>query len=126
MIGEDERIVWGEADGDKLFGVITRKKVGNGGTIVQGLDNRGSCRCLAARDRHKSVSITATVGDGVTEDNIPLVGDPFRATVNGRVLTFYCEHSELESFPEDASVLTITGRTLGETPVGQPFNKKGN
>ena len=126
MIGEDERIAWGTADGDELYGVVTSKKVGNGGSIVQGLDSRGSCRRLAVRDRHKTVSITATVGEDVNEDNIPLVGEFFRAEVNGRELVFSCDHSELESFPEDASVLTITGRTLGETPVGQPFIKKGN
>ncbi len=125
MIGVDERVRWGDADAEAdggetataRYGVITRKRVGRGGDLAMALDRRGAARRFAARDRHRTVSLTATVAEGVTEDDVPEIGDVFRAPVNGVETAFVCQSCELETFVEDASVLTLTGRTVGETPA---------
>ena len=124
MIESNERVRWGdEASGGDVarYGVITRKRVGRGGDLATALDARGAARMFAVRDRHRTISLTATVSDGVTDDDVPEVGDVFHAPVNGRDVAFVCQSCELESFVEDASVLTLTGRTPGFTPPDAPF-----
>ena len=125
MMGSDEKVRWGDGDADggdaARYGVITRKRVGRGGDLVTGLDRRGAARQFAVRDRHRTVSLTATVAEGVTDDDVPEVGDVFVAPVAGQEVAFVCQSCELESFVEDASVLTLTGRTPGETPAHAPW-----
>ena len=122
MRDADEKIVWGMGEDAGTYGVIQRKRVGNGGTVLEGLNRQGSARQIAVRDRHKTVNLTATVTDSVNEDNIPLVGDKFTVPVNGRPTEFRCLSAELEIPVEDAATLTITGRTLGEHPQPPTVN----
>lgn len=125
MIGSEEKVRWGDGDADggdaTRYGVITRKRVGRGGDLVTGLDRRGAARQFAVRDRHRTISLTATVAEGVTDDDVPEVGDVFHAPVAGREVAFVCQSCELETFVEDASILTLTGRTPGETPANAPW-----
>lgn len=126
MIGNEEKVRWGDdgAGSRPRLGTITSKRTGKGGELVRGLDRRGATRQFAVRDRHRTVTLTATVTEDVTDDDIPEVGDAFRAPVGGRELEFVCTDSHLETFKEDASVLTVSGRTLGHTPDGAPFDRQ--
>ncbi len=126
MIGNEEKVRWGDdgAGPGPRFGTITGRKTGKGGALVPGFDRRGATRQFAVRDRHRTITLTATVTEEVTDDDIPEVGDTFLAPVNGRELEFVCTDSQLETFKEDASVLTVSGRTLGHTPDDAPFRKQ--
>lgn len=126
MIGNEDKVRWGdEGTGPgPRFGTIVSRRTGKGGTLAPGLDRRGAARQFAVRDRHRTITLTATVTEEVTDDDIPEVGDTFRAPVGGRELEFVCTDSQLETFKEDASVLTVSGRTLGHTPDGTPFRKQ--
>ena len=118
MIRDGEKIVWGIEEGQEpLSGLVTRKRTGNGGSFEMGLDRVGAVRRLAVRDRHKTISITATVTSEVNEYNIPQLGERFMALVNGRMVEFRCTDSDIEEFIEDTAVMHVSGRTLGETPV---------
>ena len=125
MIGNEEKVRWGDdgAGSRPRFGTIVSRKTGKGGDLVRGFDRRGAARQFAVRDRHRTITLTATVTEDVTDDDIPEVGDAFRAMVGGRELEFVCTDSQLETFREDASVLTVSGRTLGHTPDGTTFNR---
>ena len=105
----DERraVRWGTG-ASIILGEVTQIRRGRGGTNVYEQDRRGNDRWTGTRNRHWTVSLTATVDAGIGEDDLPELGETF--TVGGK--TFVTDGAELVESGEDTASVSLTGRTL--------------
>jgi len=99
-------VCWG-VDGS-VVGEVVRKTMTRGGTPVFEPGRDGNVRFVGTRDRHWKANVTCTVPFGVTENDLPEIGAPFRLSGTD----FVTETAEITETGDDASSVSLTGRTV--------------
>ena len=104
MAGSGNSIHWG-TDSNTTYGMIQNMTKGVGGITRQYRDDSGEVKVIKTYDKHKTVQITALCPS--TLPTLPEKGDT--ASLGGE--TIYVEDCSLNYANEDATSITISGRT---------------